>query len=78
VHLSENYFSNVFTKETGKTFSQFLQEIRVEQAKRLLKEEEHYWTLIGEKVGFENPKYFTKVFKKYTGVTPKQYAKTRN
>ncbi|TBL71086.1 response regulator [Paenibacillus thalictri] len=78
VHLSENYFSNVFAKETGKPFIQFLQEIRVDEAKRLLKEETHDWPLIGEKVGFESPKYFTKVFKKFTGVTPKQYAKTRN
>jgi two-component system, response regulator YesN len=78
VHLSENYFSNVFTKETGKTFSHFLQEIRVEQAKRLLKEEELDWVQIGEKVGFENPKYFTKVFKKLTGLTPKQFSRARN
>lgn len=77
VYLSENYFSYIFTKETGKTFSQFLLEIRIEKAKELLQLYNYSWIEIGEKVGFENPKYFTKVFKKGTGVTPKKYAESR-
>lgn len=77
VNLSENYFSYVFTKETGKPFSQYLQETRVEKAKELLAAEEIDWMIAGERVGFDNPKYFTKVFKKYVGTTPAQYAKAR-
>lgn len=77
VHLNENYFSTVFAKETGKTFSQYVSEVRIEKAKQLLQQEAYTWTEVGELVGFENPKYFTKVFKRSLGVTPKQYASAR-
>ena len=73
VNLSENYFSNLFTKEVGKTFSQYLQEIRVEKAKELLRGRKMDWFEVGERVGIDNPKYFSKIFKKYTGCTPIQY-----
>lgn len=75
VHLSENYFSYLFTKNTGKTFVQFLQETRIEKAKELLRKEEASWFVIGEQVGFDNPKYFAKIFKRYTQQTPAQYRK---
>ncbi|MEW9671160.1 AraC family transcriptional regulator [Ammoniphilus sp. 3BR4] len=77
VGLSENYFSYLFKKETGKPFSQYLQETRVEKAKEWLEHGEIHWINIGEQVGFESPKYFSKVFKKYTGMTPMQYAKEK-
>lgn len=73
VNLSENYFSNLFTKEAGKTFSQYIQEIRIEKAKELLRGRRLEWFEVGELVGMENPKYFSKMFKKYTGCTPIQY-----
>jgi two-component system response regulator YesN len=73
VNLSENYFSNVFTKETGKTFSQYIQELRIDKAKELLRAGKHDWIDVGELVGMDNPKYFAKVFKKYTGITPVRY-----
>ncbi|MFE5321724.1 response regulator [Paenibacillus sp. NPDC056579] len=77
VNLSENYFSNLFTKEVGKTFSQYLQEIRVEKAKELLRGRKLDWFEVGERVGMDNPKYFSKIFKKYTGCTPIQYTASR-
>ncbi|TDF90529.1 response regulator [Paenibacillus piri] len=76
VHLSDNYFSNVFTKETGKTFSQYVQEIRVEKAKELLRGGKLEWFEVGELVGMDNPKYFSKVFKKHTGSTPIRFTTT--
>lgn len=75
VHLSENYFSYLFTKNTGKTFVQFLQEIRIEKAKELLRKKEAAWFVVGEQVGFDNPKYFAKIFKRHTQQTPAQYRK---
>lgn len=72
VNLSENYFSYLFTKETGTSFIHFLQETRVQRAKELLREGV-YWVDAGEQVGFETPKYFSKIFKKFTGFTPAQY-----
>jgi two-component system, response regulator YesN len=73
IGLSETYFSFLFTKETGKTFITYLQEKRVEEAKQLLRRRILPWIQVGEKVGFENPKYFAKVFKKHIGMTPVQY-----
>ncbi|MDM5196667.1 response regulator [Fictibacillus enclensis] len=73
IGLSETYFSFLFTKETGKTFITYLQEKRVEEAKQLLRKRMLPWVQVGEKVGFENPKYFAKVFKKHIGMTPVQY-----
>lgn len=75
VNLSENYFSYLFAKETGKPFVQYLQETRIEQAKEWLRDGSLKWYEVTEKVGFESPKYFTKVFKKYNGITPMQYAR---
>ncbi|MDF2959345.1 MAG: two component transcriptional regulator, AraC family [Paenibacillus sp.] len=77
VNLSENYFSNLFTKEAGKTFSQYVQEIRVEKAKELLRGGKLEWFEVGELVGMDNPKYFSKVFKKYTGCTPVRYTSSQ-
>lgn len=75
VHVSENYFSYLFTKETGRTFSQYLQELRIEKAKEMLEKGDLDWAQAGEEVGFESPKYFTKVFKRYYGVTPAKFAR---
>jgi two-component system response regulator YesN len=77
VNLSENYFSYLFAKNTGKTFVHFLQETRIEKAKELLRIGEDYWFTVGEEVGFENPKYFSRIFKKYTNLTPAQYKNSK-
>ncbi|XID92916.1 response regulator [Paenibacillaceae bacterium WGS1546] len=74
VHLSENYFSYLFSKETGKPFIHYLQEFRVEKAKDLFRKGRLPWTDIGAAVGFENQKYFSKIFKRYTEMTPAQYS----
>ncbi|MGP4079186.1 response regulator [Pseudalkalibacillus sp. R45] len=73
VNLSENYFSYLFTKETGITFTQFIQETRISKAKELLRNPQYHWNEVGERVGFEDPKYFSKVFKKITGMTPSRF-----
>jgi two-component system response regulator YesN len=74
VHLSENYFSYLFSKVTGKHFIHYLQEVRVEKAKERIREGQLTWIDIGYATGFESPKYFSKIFKRYTGSTPAQYA----
>lgn len=75
VNLSENYFSYLFSKETGKPYVQFLQETRIEKAKQLLREPQSHWLDVMDKVGFESAKHFAKIFKKHTGMTPVQYAR---
>ncbi len=73
VRKSNNYFSSYFKKKTGKTYTNYLAQVRIENAKRLL----HYTTLmtyeIAEKVGFGDYKYFSSVFKSLVGCSPGEY-----
>jgi two-component system response regulator YesN len=72
VHLSKNYFANLFKKEIGESFLEYLTRIRIEKAKELLKSDLKA-TDVGSLVGIQDPKYFSKVFKKITGVSPSEY-----
>lgn len=78
VHLSKNYFVNIFKKEVGESFVEYLTRIRVERAKVLLKNPELRISEVGGMVGIEDQKYFSKVFKKITGMTPTQYKEQEN
>lgn len=73
VGLSPNYFSTLFKKETGKTFLEYLLEIRIHAAKNLLRETKQTMEAVCESVGVHDYKRFSKAFKKATGVSPKEY-----
>jgi two-component system response regulator YesN len=72
VHLSKNYFANLFKKEMGESFLEYLTRIRIEKAMTLLTSELKTAD-IGHLVGIPDPKYFSKVFKKITGLSPSEY-----
>lgn len=76
--MNIDYLSRKFTTETGEHFSQYLTRIRIEKSKELLSEFPSYnISTIAEKVGCgNNPQYFSQIFKKYCGVTPKNYIKS--
>ncbi|MCD8082159.1 MAG: response regulator [Clostridiales bacterium] len=73
VHLNRTYFSHLFHKETGTPFRDYLEQIRIQNACRLLSGSALSMSEIAEQVGFANQNYFTKVFKNTMGVTPSQY-----
>lgn len=73
VHLNPTYFSSLFKQCTGSSFKEYLNMVRVEESKRLLSNTDYSIIDIAIAVGFEDQSYFSKVFKKYTGLTPKQY-----
>ena len=73
VSLSKNYFCNIFKKETGITIWDYLIRIRMEEAKRMLLETEQKTYEISENVGYDDPSYFGRLFKKYTGFTPIEF-----
>ncbi|MED4959576.1 AraC family transcriptional regulator, partial [Paenibacillus macerans] len=73
VSMDENYLSGLFKKKTGDTFINYLQKLRVDEAKFYLKETELTVAEIGERCGFANPSYFFKIFKRWTGLTPNEY-----
>ncbi|WP_332696671.1 response regulator transcription factor [Halalkalibacter lacteus] len=73
VHLSKSYFSLYFKKQTGRNFVDYLIELRIREAKRLLVQNENRIYDVAGASGFKDVKYFSKVFKKVTGVTPMEY-----
>lgn len=73
VHLTPAYFSSLFKQSTGSTFREYLNMVRIEESKRLLSNTDYSLLDIAIATGFEDQSYFSKVFKKYTGLTPKQF-----
>ncbi|QAY67996.1 response regulator [Paenibacillus protaetiae] len=74
VFLTPSYLSKLFKTETGETITDYIISVRIQQAKLLLRRDHNLKTYeIGERVGYADPAYFTKVFKKTTGKTPKEY-----
>ena len=73
--LSKSYLSSLFKKATGSGVVEYLQHIRIEQAKKLLKTSKMRIADIAEKVGYRDIKFFNKIFVKETTVTPSEYRK---
>ncbi len=71
--MNKTYLSELFKKETGKSFVQFKNEIRVERAKVLLRNSDELISAISQQCGFEDAGYFSTVFKLMTHLTPQQY-----
>jgi two-component system, response regulator YesN len=71
-----NYISRIFKEEFGENFIDYLTNHRIEVAKELLRNDKRLNVFdIADRVGYSNPKYFSKVFKKVVGVTPVEYIK---
>ncbi len=77
VVLSRSYISTIFKEETGQSLVSFINTQRVEHAKNLLRDKSISLVDIAGMCGFENQSYFSQVFKKITGTTPKRYRDSR-
>lgn len=73
VYLTPTYLSNVFKKSAGVTIGQYLVDVRIEKAKRLMKEPKLKFYQVASMVGYEDANYFAKIFKKKTNMTPSEY-----
>lgn len=73
VGLSTPYFCRIFSAEIGETFTKRLLRIRMEAAMRLLQNPTMKIYEVSSAVGYQNPAYFTHIFKDFAGVTPQQY-----
>lgn len=71
--LSVPYICVRFKEVTGKTFSRYLTEYRIEKSLELLKDKNNKINYIAEKVGFANGNYFSKTFRKIKGISPAEY-----
>ncbi|MDW7657469.1 MAG: PocR ligand-binding domain-containing protein [Bacillota bacterium] len=77
VFLSPAYFSRVFKEEIGDNFNTYVNTVRVDAAMKLLLNETIALVDISSMVGFETQSYFSKVFKRVTGVTPGKFRESR-
>ncbi|RED58636.1 response regulator transcription factor [Cohnella lupini] len=74
VNLNPSYLSKLFKKETGKTITDYLMEARISKARRILEEYRDVKMYeVGSLVGYPDPMYFNKLFKKHVGMAPKEY-----
>lgn len=73
IHINEQYFMRIFKKETGKSVTEYITDRRIAVASTLLRDTDKSINFIADCVGCENYSYFTKLFKKYTGFTPREY-----
>lgn len=71
--VSTYYISRMFKRETGKNFVDYLNDIRIEKAKELLKDISLKTYEVAEKVGIPDAHYFSRLFKKYVGITPTEF-----
>lgn len=73
VFVHPSYLSDLFKKETGDTFTSFLNRYRVHQAKALLRQLDCKVYMVASAAGFNDQRYFSRVFKKIVGITPIEY-----
>lgn len=74
-HFQEDYFNRLIKNKTGMTYSEYLQNIRLEKARSLLMDSKISIDKICESVGYHNKGFFYKLFKEKYGMTPSQYRK---
>ncbi len=75
VHYNKSYLFRIFKKDTGTTVIEYFTRLKIEQAKRYLREGKLNVSQISEALSFDTPNYFTKTFRKITGYSPLQYKK---
>lgn len=73
VNVSTSHFSTIFSQETGQNFIEYLTEVRMQKAKELLRCSSMKSSEVGYSVGYKDPHYFSFLFKKTQGFTPKEY-----
>lgn len=75
-YVTTFYISRMFKKELGISFIDYLNDIRIEKAKELLKDVRYKSYEVASLVGIPDPHYFSKLFKKYSGISPSEYRET--
>ena len=76
VSLSPTYFSRLFKEEAGQSFKSYLNNLRIGEARNLLRETDFPLIDIASRVGFEDQSYFSRVFRNVVGISPGRYRRT--
>lgn len=73
LHLNPSYFSRFFKKKSGVNFTDYVHRMKMEHAARMMLNSDDTVEIIAEKLGYSDRTYFSKVFKKYHGISPSKY-----
>ena len=73
LRISPNYLSAIFKAETGVRLTEYITNIKMREAARLLRETQKHITEITILVGYDNANYFSRIFKKQYGISPSEY-----
>ena len=73
--FNEKYFTTRFTKEVGTNFRDYLTDIRLNRAKKLMETTDLKMYEISDRVGYNNVEHFSRMFKKHFGISPGDYKK---
>lgn len=73
VYLNPSYLSRFYKQFTGKNLTDYINEVRIEAAKRLLKDTNLKVNEVAQKLGYESASYFTSLFKRIEGITPQEH-----
>ncbi|MCX7708584.1 MAG: response regulator [Clostridia bacterium] len=76
VNISPHYFSKLFKEETGENFIDYLTSVRIQKAKEYLNDGRYNMKEICYQIGYGDPNYFSRIFKKIVGITPTEYKDT--
>lgn len=76
-HLNADYLNRIFKKQNGESLMSYVVRTKMEKAKQLMNETQLNITQISEMVGYDNYSYFATCFKKYEGISAKQYRENR-
>lgn len=77
LEVSQEYLTRSFCKYTGVTPGKYLNQVRIENAKLLLRQGQHSIQFVSDACGFANANYFARVFRRSVGVNPREYARAR-
>ena len=75
---SKSYLSKLFREQTGETIADFAMRQKIKRAKRLIREENYNFSQISDLLAFDNPQYFSRVFKRITNMTPTEFKASLN
>lgn len=78
LNYSRAYLSRIFRQSANYTILEYILMLKIKEAKKLIREQNMNFTQISDKLGFDNPHYFSKVFKKIANMTPTDYKNSVN
>ncbi|WP_238916963.1 response regulator [Clostridium sp. YIM B02555] len=77
MHMNKNYLCEIFKKKTSMSLLDYMTKVKMERAKKMLRECEDRSYEIADKLGYRDPEYFSKLFKKYSSMSPTEYRKLK-